>query len=230
MHDMDISAIRADNFRRLLADNEAQRLSTTQFGQRIGMSQSQVSQIKHGKNIGEKVARRIEEMLGLEFGWMDQWHGQEGDDKRRDAFRTIPLIGYVEAGAWTDSSDAYSRGDGIERLPIDVDLASRLSPVAFALEIEGDSMTSPDGSGFSAGDRIIVDPRVQPRPGDFVVAKVDDAEKATFKRFRDRGTDRGARIIHLVPLNPDYATLVIDAENPGRVVGVMMEHRRRRQV
>ncbi len=101
-----------------------------------------------------------------------------------------------------------------------------LGPRAFALIVEGESMTP----GFSPGDKVIFDPDLAPRPGDFVVAKLDEEEKATFKKYRPRGQDRdGNVVIELVPLNDDWPTLSIDAANPGRVVAPMVEHRHYRR-
>ena len=42
---------------------------------------------------------------------------------------------------------------------------------------------------FRDGDKIIVDPDLTPQPGDYVVAKLDGEEEATFKKLRPRGTD-----------------------------------------
>lgn len=96
----------------------------------------------------------------------------------------------------------------------------------FALEIESESML-PD---FKEGDIIIIDSALEPRPGDFVVAKLDREEKATFKKYRPRGEDAdGYPVVELAPLNPDYPTLTMNVSNPGRVVGVMIEHRRLRR-
>ena len=71
---------------------------------------------------------------------------------------------------------------------------------------------------------------VQPRPGDFVVAKRDSDLSATFKKYRIRNQDeQGRDVIELTPLNPDWPTLMIDRDNPGRIVGTMVEHRRYRR-
>ena len=179
--------------------------------------------------------------MASEFGVMLEWLSAGKGDKLhsspgmvRDAamiygapdIRVIPLVSYVEAGAWSDISDPYPRGQGMESIGVDPELAAHLSRVAFALKIEGLSM-APE---FQPGDVIIVDPNTQPRPGDLVVAKLDDEESATFKKYRDRGTDNaGERIIELVPLNPDYPTLHISASTPGRIIATMIEHRRRRR-
>lgn len=134
--------------------------------------------------------------------------------------RRIPLIDYVQAGVWTAVADTFQPGDAEDWLLTDLDLSGQ----AFALQIKGDSMR-PD---FIPGDRVIIDPDVQPQAGDFVVAKNGD-EEATFKKYRARGTDdAGSTIFELVPLNPDFETLRSD-ERPIRIVGVMVEHRKYRR-
>lgn len=134
--------------------------------------------------------------------------------------RRVPLISYVQAGCWTETTDPATVGDGFEYLLTDLELSGS----AFALEIQGDSML-PE---FRPGDRIIIDPEVCPNPGDFVVAK-NGEEEATFKKYRPRGmTDRGGLIFELVPLNEDFAPLRSD-QTPIRIVGTMVEHRKYRK-
>jgi len=175
--------------------------------------------------------------FGVQLEWLITGEGKKKSSDHRAVadmdgvpgapdMREVPLVSFVEAGVWSDSNDPYPRGQGMEAIGIDPELAAHLSRVAFALKVQGASM-EPE---FSAGDVIIVDPNIQPRPGDFVVAKLDGEEKATFKRYRDRGTDQdGTRVIELVPSNPDYPTLRIDSSNPGKIIATMVEHRRRRR-
>ncbi len=136
------------------------------------------------------------------------------------AGRDLPVIDYVQAGDWTAPVDPYAKGDGMAV----VHPATRVSAKAFALEIRGNSM-EPE---FREGDRVIVDPAVSPLPGDFVVAKLDDAHEATFKKYRPLGTGKGAAI-ELIALNPDWPALRIDRQNPGRIVATMVEHHRYRR-
>ena len=134
--------------------------------------------------------------------------------------RRIPLIDYVQAGVWTAVASCFQLGDAEDWLLTDLDLSCR----AFALQIKGDSMR-PD---FSPGDRVIIDPDVQPQAGDLVVAK-NGEEEATFKKYRVRGIDtEGNAVFELVPLNADFETLRSD-EQPIRIVGVMVEHRKYRR-
>jgi transcriptional regulator with XRE-family HTH domain len=49
------------------------------FAERVGVSDRYLSHIRcNRKNIGANLARTIEQALGLEHGWMDREHAQEG--------------------------------------------------------------------------------------------------------------------------------------------------------
>jgi len=92
---------------------------------------------------------------------------------------------------------------------------------AFALRVEGDSMTSPYPGelSFPSGTIIVVDPSRSADAGDFVVAKDVATQKATFKKMvHDAGR------WFLKPLNTAYPTLEID--DPAiRVIGRVIEFR-----
>jgi len=114
--------------------------------------------------------------------------------------------------------EPYALGDGYAALYTDDDY----SRWAFGLEIEGDSML-PE---FKPGDMVIIEPDWEPRPGEYVAAK-NGRQEATFKKYRQRGTDKDGRdIFELVPLNEDYPVVRSD-ETPLVIIGVMAEHRRK---
>jgi len=151
-------------------------------------------------------------ILGVDF--LDA--GDDGPSGR--AFRPgkyIPLISRVYAGDWHPAMAFESAMDmlTVQWVP---------KGPAFALEVHGESML-PE---FRSGDIIIIDTSIEPLPGDYVVASLDGEQEATFKKFRPRGhDDDGNPVIELVPLNPDYPTLIISAKTPGRIIGTMYEHR-----
>ncbi len=134
----------------------------------------------------------------------------------------VPVIDRVQAGDWTEVEDPFALGSADEFLQTDL----RVSSGTFALVIDDRSM-EPD---FQPGDKVIIDPMVRPRPGDFVIAKRDNDQEATFKKYRLRSQDEHGRdVIELTPLNSDWPTLMIDRDNPGHIVGTMVEHRRYRR-
>jgi SOS-response transcriptional repressor LexA len=134
--------------------------------------------------------------------------------------RRIPIISYVQAGMMSEAADPFALGDGFDLVLTDLDV----SEGAFGLRIKGDSMLDE----FKEGEVVIIDPALEPLPGDFVVAK-NTEDEATFKKYRPRGTnDRGEMVFELVPLNDDYPTLHSERDHL-RVIGVMVEHRKYRK-
>jgi len=134
--------------------------------------------------------------------------------------RRVPVISFVQAGNPIEAIDSYAAGAGMEDIFTDLDVGQ----YAFALVIKGNSM-EPD---FREGDKVIIDPDVNPTPGDFVVAKCN-GDETTFKKYRPRGiNEEGQDVFELVPLNEDYAIIRSDRV-PTRVIGTMVEHRRYRR-
>lgn len=199
------------------------------LAKRIDRDPSYVSRMLYpeGKAGRKRIADDMIEVIELAFNlprhWMDTDQGKKEHANTIPAqigTRKIPLISYVQAGAWTETIDPYQTGDAHEWLLTDLDLSEH----AFGLEIKGDSML-PD---FKPGDRVIIDPAVSPCPGDFVVAK-NGEEEATFKKYRPRGrNEKGEHVVELVPLNPDYESLRSDI-TPFVIIGTMVEARRYRK-
>ena len=110
---------------------------------------------------------------------------------------TAPLLGFAQAG-----SDGFFDDAGF---PIDAGWERVRFPGEdkeeglYALEISGDSMEP----AYRAGDRIIVSPAAQVRPGDRVVTKTANGEvmAKTLKR-------QTLKQVELESLNPDHALRV----------------------
>lgn len=136
--------------------------------------------------------------------------------------RRIPVLDYVQAGSFSGVAP-YIRDEEMTDYVLTDE--RDYSADTFAMNIRGDSM-EPE---FLAGDKVIIDPTVAPHPGDFVVAKDASSGEATFKRYRPKGlNDAGKEYFVLEPLNPNYPPLRSDFQEI-RIVGVMMEHRKKRR-
>jgi repressor LexA len=88
----------------------------------------------------------------------------------------------------------------------------------FSLEVRGDSMVE---DGIHDGDFIILEPRLEPRNGETVVAVIDGHE-VTLKRWRRIG-----REVRLEPRNPAYETRVLDLSRVavrGVLVGLLRRY------
>lgn len=117
-----------------------------------------------------------------------------------------PILGEVAAGnpltIYPDSTDTVQLPT-IAKMPQD----------SFLLKVKGDSLK--DAYIFS-GDIVIVNPNLEAKNGQIVVAILDDA--AVVKRFYKKRSE-----IELVSENPDYKTIVIDKKYASfKVVGIVV--------
>lgn len=135
-------------------------------------------------------------------------------------FRKVPIISYAQAGEHRKTIDQYFAGLGLDVVVgVDPVIAKELSMEAFALIIEGGSM-SPE---FNAGDVVVVEPNRTPQPGSIVVAKLEKNDVVIVRKYRART----GGVVELMPINQDYASELIDQDNAGSIVGVVVEHRRK---
>ncbi len=116
----------------------------------------------------------------------------------RSPARSIPLIGFAQAGANGFFDDGgYPVGGGWD----EVSLPEVGDPHAYALEIAGDSMEPV----YRDGDMVIVAPGAPVRRGDRVVVRTVRGEAMAKQLAR-----RSARRIELRSLNPDHPDYSFD--------------------
>ena len=237
---MDVHQTRRANLRWLI-ENECEGVAAN-LARTLGIQATQLSRIfsenaRHRRNIGARLARAIEQATSKRRGWMDEPHvapeafGPDASNTDRGnavvltpfGDRMVPVLDYVQASEWTASAKPYPITERTEilwtRLP-------QLSERAFALVVEGESMIDE----FYPGDIVIVDPEIAPRPGDYVVAKLATEEPVTFRKYRPRGSDKVRQAGHRARaakrrLSPDRD----GQQEPGSVVGTMVEHRKYRR-
>lgn len=139
--------------------------------------------------------------------------------------RRIPVLSYSEAGA-PNSSDiiqarhkAFENGDYIwvdKEHPDD----------CFGLRVIGRSM-EPE---FLEDDILVIDPTINPMPGDFVLAswqcRQSNVIEIIFKKYKSRGYDAIGNIrFDLISLNDDYPKYESEKEQL-KITGILVEHRR----
>ncbi|ELV1369893.1 LexA family transcriptional regulator [Escherichia coli] len=125
---------------------------------------------------------------------------------------TYPLISWVSAGAWCEAIEPYTLTDIDEWYDSDAHIEGQ----GFWLKVQGDSMTSPVGMSIPEGMYVLVDTGKEPINGSLVVAKLTDANEATFKKLV---IDAGKT--YLKPLNPQYPLIPINGNC--RIIGVVVQ-------
>lgn len=159
----------------------------------------------------ESVSPRLAETIAkANNGSMDSpphfgdWHQNTTD--MGSAGRLLPVIGYVEAVAFFEA-DEGSRLDDVEEW---VEAGGAAGPRAFILRVEGKSM-EPD---FKPGDKVVIDPDMPWKSGDFVVAKRSSDKAVSLKQLSIEGGET-----YLYATNPDWPDRVIKANDEWQIYG-----------
>lgn len=159
--------------------------------------------------------------LGVSQNWLatgkGPMHTRPGDENTEpgpDILGRVPLISWVQAGAWSEIIDNLSPGDAEEWLPCPVSH----SPATFVLRVRGESMFNPHGRpSFQDGDLIFVDPERPAEHGSLVVVRLDDAKEATFKKLVIEGERR-----YLRALNPAWPEPMMQVNGNATICGTVI--------
>lgn len=171
---------------------ETEQIKRTDIAKALGVSLASVCRfLKNGEIKSEKFEKFITHYnISLdEYG-----KAKRRLDMHQSIVSFIPILNYVQAGQFSETNNYF---DTNQILPVFLKYKG-----CFALYIKGDSMTPK----YRDGDLIVVDPDRQPTSGDDVIAYIENYDKATFKRYRERYTEEGQQYFELYPLNPDYPT------------------------
>ena len=181
------------------------KLTEQQFADALGVTRSAVQQWERegGTAPNRKKQPAVAKLLGLTVAQL--MSGEPNTEAGPEIRGAVPLLSAVQAGEYKLHVDNFHPGDGgSELVPTSVPIGRH----TFALRVAGDSM-EPD---FVAGMVIIVEPDLEPQPGDFVIAKNSD-EETTFKQLvKDAGD------WYLKPMNARYPIKVLGT---GKIVGVV---------
>jgi SOS-response transcriptional repressor LexA len=190
----------------------------TALAKKAGVAQSTVGRIlRREVNPQSGNLSRLAKALGMPLDELARM--AQGDEvgslltERADSVgqpRRVPLISWVQAGAFTESVDNYQPGDAEDWL----NCPRPCGPGTFALRVIGPSMAPL----YQDGEIIFVDPGLEARHGKNVVMRSDDRNVVTFKRLVVESEQRR----YLIPLNPHWPDQVIEIPPDGRIVGVVV--------
>jgi SOS-response transcriptional repressor LexA len=153
----------------------------------------------------------LAEKFNVDISYLD--HGTGLDTNVSTPFpvagRLIPVISWVQAGAWT-TVEAVPAGTQFEEwLPPN----PKCGKHGYGLEVVGESML-PD---FRPGDKIYVNPDFQIndlKTGDLVIVACDGETEATFKKLIVESNG-----MYLEPLNPKWLGKIMELREGCKLVG-----------
>lgn len=204
------------------------KLTQKELADRVGISQTAVHKLECGRSRSSRRTVSIALTCGVDPIWLDTGRGEmslvgaipgmnqaelakaaeDGEIYRAPIFARLPLISWEEANNYCEESVESFHPKEVESW---IPVAPRSSDRTFALRVPDDSM-EPE---FQEGEIIIVDPTLQGKHNQFLVARMEGDTTATFKQLIIVGNRQ-----YLKPLNSRYP--LIDVRGPLQTCGVVV--------
>ncbi|WP_419420733.1 helix-turn-helix domain-containing protein [Legionella sp. D16C41] len=133
----------------------------------------------------------------------------------------IPILTYQQACNPVEhidqiKQDTYS--EKVDLIPIAPKLSERISEYAFALEVQDSSMI-PE---FRVGDILIVDPQILPKPGDFIVAQLNEDKEILIRKYKQLSATKINPEFELIALNEDWAKISVNSDLNINIIGTVV--------
>lgn len=194
------------------------RITQKQLAEASGVSQQMISKLESGKSQETTGVPGLARVLNCDLYWLYDGSGTPPNDPTNPdspadqaspnvidiaiPTRQLFVISTIQAGRMCECPDIYHPGDGEEQIVT----SAQVGPRAYALRVEGDSMTNPHGApSIPDGSIVIIDPDIEAIPGRIVVAKIKGEDEATLKKLVKDGPR-----YYLKPLNPAYPMIEVD--------------------
>lgn len=201
---------------RVKSRREALGLTQVELAEKVGTSQQSIEQLENGKTKRPRYLPELARVLLVSIEWLLDGNNDNNVSKTQSSEKRnrYPLISWVTAGEWQEAIEAYNLKDIDEWYESDIHIMGD----AFWLRVEGDSMTSPVGQSIPEGHMVLVDTGREPKNGSLVIAKLTDANEATFKKLIIDGGNK-----YLKGLNPNWPMTPINGNC--KIIGVVIEAR-----
>lgn len=199
---------------RIRTAREAAKLTQQQLADRVGVSRAAVGLWESGTHAPHRSkAVLLAQILSISVSEIDPLAASS----LTEIDNTVTQVKVVLA-TWEDFTRTDSEMTNATVVYGDVGQSRDVR----GLIVRDDSMAPT----YRVGDTIIVDRSALPAPGDDVIAEV--AGTRVLRRYHLRGLDsKGHPAFDLLAENPDFPTLSVNSNHPGRVLGVVIEHRRK---
>ncbi len=167
----------------------------------VGCTQSTIVGIESGTTERSRYLSAIARSLDVNINWLETGIGEPTLGNAEYGLVSqgckVPVISEVAAGS---AEVAFVLEEQAEYM---VTTYKKVSKGTYALTVNGDSMTAPEGNKYSfpSGSIVIADPEQKGdnTDGIFVIAKIEGHDAVTFKQLK---FDSG--VPYLNPLNPTF--------------------------
>lgn len=183
--------VRRNNLLKLLQDFA---LKDRELAEKLGVTAGYLSQIKlgpehKGRNIGHNTARKIEKVMGLTHGWLDDPHSINEPrgvyvihkPSTKTPKNSVPLVTWEFAAKQKDPLKIHQNRAQASYIAC----PATVSKYAYALKVPDNSMLGDDKKSFPKNAIIFVDPsqELPIKNGDCIIAKVDGQKSLKLRLY-----------------------------------------------
>jgi SOS-response transcriptional repressor LexA len=160
-------------------------------------------------------ALKLANLLGVSAAYLMCLTDKKDATKQAENFITLLPVLTEEEIQQLSLAQSFEHVNGT-RLPVEHEIGEYLSEGAFAYKLTDKSMSPV----FEPGDTIVLDPKHQPKPGQYILAMHDN--ELIVRKIRDKG-DEG---IELLPANQDWPPIRLKSIDDLDFYSSVIEHRR----
>lgn len=192
------------------------KLTQKDIAEYVGISASAVTQWESdATGLSSDSLLKLASLLECSPEWLLSGKGELEPSIKAMASKSkvVPVISWVQAGSWTEAlNSAGTRSEWVET-------TAKISDLAFALRVKGDSMTASGSLSIPEGAVVIVDPEygfIEDANEKIVIAQTNGNHEATIKKFVIDGPNK-----YLMPLNPQFKPIEVD--DTCKLIGVVKQ-------
>lgn len=180
-----------------------------------GVSKGTVSQWVNGNNNPSAThIPKLAKILNVTESWLINGGSRSQRDKPNEVdqrpLHKIPLVSLAQAGDWRKLMNLDND------FPNWTNVTDDVSPHAFSVKMDNDSMAGDGPISIPEGSIIIFDPDVKPQSGKIVLARV--GESTVIKKLVIDGPSA-----YLVPIKPSFKTIELESLNHIIATGVSVQ-------
>lgn len=209
---MENKEIRKANLEQLIEIKRSELgLTKASFAELCDISPATLSQMlgpNPRRNIGDKMARKIESSLELPLGWMDKTHHDVHEVIDNE---NLEVAGFLQDGVIPVIGDAVLGMDGL------IDMVEfhagwlrfySADPKAYAVRVRGDSMWP----RMQSGEFVVIEPGTKVHPGDEVFVRTSDGHNMIKIMNVARDGD-----YQFISVNSDHKPITIAPDNVAKI-------------
>lgn len=192
---------------------ESHGLDQQQLADKIGTSRVSITRYENGaRKANQDVLFKIAQLFNVSINYFFPLP-KNATIIDENHLRQVPLVGTIACGSPTlaeQNIESY--------IPMYFDSGNK-NDIVFALTCKGKSMEPT----LKNGDIVLIKQQSVVEDGEIAAILVDDNEEATLKRIKHVGDQ-----ILLMPDNTnEFSPIILNKENPGRILGRVFEIRRK---